>query len=375
MMDKNLLVIDNFLDNPDEVRQNALSLNFNKIEKNVPGARSKALEGNLKKEVEDKLKITFSCEEIKWDLESDSFCFQSCQEGTQTWTHLDNRSEDSAEWSAVLYLTPDAPLDAGTGIFENEDSDMNVAVGNVYNRLVAYRGKRLYHRSILPGFGYDLESSRLTLTLFFDIMEKNKTEYNFKKDKFTILRNAIDPKVNEFVYNYFLVKRQVAQTLFEHRYIPPFCEDWGSWEDEQVPNTYAHYADIAMETLLLQTQPKMEKITGLELFPTYSYARIYKKGDILKRHKDRFSCEVSTTAHLGGDPWTIFVEGLGIDLNPGDMLIYSGCDLEHWREPFEGEECAQVFLHYNNKASKDSEKNIFDRRKHIGLPSWFKGRL
>ena len=53
-MDKNLLVIDNFLDNPDEVRQNALSLNFNKIEKNVPGARSKALEGNLKKEVEDK---------------------------------------------------------------------------------------------------------------------------------------------------------------------------------------------------------------------------------------------------------------------------------------------------------------------------------
>ena len=206
-------------------------------------------------------------------------------------------------------------------------------------------------------------------------MEKNKTEYNFKKDKFTILRNAIDPKVNEFVYNYFLVKRQVAQTLFEHRYIPPFCEDWGSWEDEQVPNTYAHYADIAMETLLLQTQPKMEKITGLELIPTYSYARIYKKGDILKRHKDRFSCEVSTTAHLGGDPWTIFVEGLGIDLNPGDMLIYSGCDLEHWREPFGGDECAQVFLHYNNKASKDSEKNIFDRRKHIGLPSWFKGRL
>ena len=102
---------------------------------------------------------------------------------------------------------------------------------------------------------------------------------------------------------------------------------------------------------------------------------IYKKGDILKRHKDRFSCEVSTTAHLGGEPWTIFVEGEGIDLNPGDMLIYSGCDLEHWREPFEGEECAQVFLHYNNKASKDSENNIFDRRKHIGLPSWFKNRL
>jgi len=46
---------------------------------------------------------------------------------------------------------------------------MNIGGGNVYNRLVAYRGKVLYHRSILPGFGYDLETSRLTMTLFFDI--------------------------------------------------------------------------------------------------------------------------------------------------------------------------------------------------------------
>ena len=124
-----------------------------------------------------------------------------------------------------------------------------------------------------------------------------------------------------------------------------------------------------METLLTWVQPAMEKHTGLKLSPTYSYARIYKKGDILKRHKDRFSCEISTTLHLGGEPWPIFLDptgqktvineekqihkpnapkGVPVDLNVGDMLIYSGCDLEHWREPFEGNVCVQTFLHYNN---------------------------
>ena len=63
-----------------------------------------------------------------------------------------------------------------------------------------------------------------------------------------------------------------------------------------------------METLLLACQPKMEKLTGIKLNPTYSYARIYKMGDELKRHKDRFSCEISTTMNLGGDEWPIYLE-------------------------------------------------------------------
>jgi hypothetical protein len=123
----------------------------------------------------------------------------------------------------------------------------------------------------------------------------------------------------------------------------------------------------------------MEKHTGLKLTPTYSYARIYKKGDVLERHKDRFSCEISTTLNLGGDSWPIYLEpsgkkglkGVKIDLKPGDMLIYSGCELEHWREAFKGKDCAQVFLHYN-KVSKKAEKNMFDGRLHLGLPGWFR---
>ena len=109
----------------------------------------------------------------------------------------------------------------------------------------------------------------------------------FKKDKYKVLRGAISKELASFVYSYFLNKRQVARFLFDQKYISPFTTYWGTWNDEQVPNTYSHYADVAMETLLDSLKVKMEKETGYKLNETYSYARIYKTGDVLHRHKDR----------------------------------------------------------------------------------------
>ena len=206
----------------------------------------------------------------------------------------------------------------------------------------------------------------------------------FKKNKYIIIRKAIDKDLSEFLYNYFTMKKQMYDTMINSRYISPFESAFGNYENdnEQIPNTYSHYSDVAMETLMLKCQPKMEKATGLKLYPAYTYARIYKKGDILKRHKDRFSCEISTTMNLGGDKWSIYLEpsgelnkkGIKVDLSPGDMLVYSGCELEHWREKFKGKISAQVFLHYNNTKTKFAKENMFDKRKHLGLPSWFKSR-
>ena len=163
----------------------------------------------------------------------------------------------------------------------------------------------------------------------------------------------------------------------------------GTRTDAQIPNTYSHYADPVMETLLMKVLPVMQQETGLQLIPTYSYARVYKNGDELKRHKDRPSCEISTTINLGGDPWSIFIDGTGadnvineqqnlikpnapagtrVDLKVGDMLVYSGCELEHWREPFEGDSCGQVFLHYNHVNGPFADKNKLDGRPMLGLP-------
>ena len=217
---------------------------------------------------------------------------------------------------------------------------------------------------------------------------------SFKKNKYTVIRQAISKDLATFVANYFCMQKQVLDTCRKERYISPYETLLGYYEgqNEQIPNTYSCYSDIAMETLLLKCQPVMEKKTELKLYPAYTYARIYKKGDELKRHKDRFSCEISTTMNLGGDPWPIYLEpdstkggtkpgvgyvsdntkGIKVDLKPGDMLVYSGCELEHWRNKFRGKECVQVFLHYNNRKTPGARDNMFDKRPHLGLPSWFK---
>ena len=204
----------------------------------------------------------------------------------------------------------------------------------------------------------------------------------FKKKKYTVIKQAISKDLASFVANYFMMQKQVYDTCKNARYISPFENIIGHYEgqDEQIPHTYSQYSNIAMETLMLKCQPEMEKVTGLKLYPAYTYARIYKKGDELKRHKDRFSCEISTTMNLGGDDWPIYLEpsgetgkkGIKVDLKPGDMLVYSGCELEHWRNKFRGKECIQAFLHYNNRKTPGAKDNMFDKRPHLGLPSWFK---
>ena len=177
--------------------------------------------------------------------------------------------------------------------------------------------------------------------------------------------------------------------MHKNNYISEFTPGFGTWKDKQVPNTFSCYSDFFMETLMMKVLPIMQQHTDMNLIPCYTYTRIYKKGDILKRHSDRPSCEISTTLHLGGDPWPIFLDptgqktvideykqiikpnapkGIPVDLEVGDMLVYSGCELEHWRKPFEGEHCAQVFLHYNNIDGPFGIQNKFDKRPLLGIP-------
>ena len=211
-------------------------------------------------------------------------------------------------------------------------------------------------------------------------------------NKFQVIKNAVPYELANFIFNYFLLKRDAVDFMYKNN-ITYDNGSLGTWTDKQVPNTYSHYADMVMETLLMKVLPKMQQETGLQLIPTYSYARIYKRGDILRRHKDRPSCEISTTLNLGGNPWPIFIDGTGADnvideyknivkpgapegtkvlLDVGDMLVYSGCELEHWREPFDGNICGQVFLHYNHVNGPFAEKNKFDGRPMLGLPSFVK---
>ena len=191
---------------------------------------------------------------------------------------------------------------------------------------------------------------------------------SFAKNKYQVIRQAIPKDLANFVMNYFLLQQDAVAYMLKNNIINKHNPLIGNWEDEQVPNAYSKYGDWVMETLLQYVRPIMKEKTKLDLIPTYSYARIYNKGNILKKHKDRPSCEISTTLNLGGDHWSIYLEGIKVDLQQGDMLIYSGCELEHWREPFEGNFCVQVFLHYNHANGKFGQENLFDKRPILGIP-------
>ena len=211
----------------------------------------------------------------------------------------------------------------------------------------------------------------------------------FKKKKYQIIRGALSEELSNFIFNYMMLQRDAVDFMMKYNKVNPVNPFIGTRADPQIPGAYSKYGDWAMDTLLQYMRPIMKEKTGMDLVPTYSYTRIYEKGNKLRRHKDRPSCEISTTLHLGGDPWPIFLDpsgadfvidefkeihkpgapkGIRIDLKVGDMLIYAGCDLEHWREPFEGTVCSQVFLHYNHANGPFAQANLFDKRPMLGIP-------
>ena len=213
---------------------------------------------------------------------------------------------------------------------------------------------------------------------------------SFKTKKYQVIRQALPTELANFIFNYMLVQRDAADFMIKHN-IVEHNFFLGHQTDLQVPGIYSKYSDWVMETLLIYMIPLMKEKTDMDLVPTYSYTRLYEKGNKLKRHKDRPSCEVSTTLHLGGDEWPIFLDptggdfvidelkeihkpgapkGVRIDLKQGDMLIYAGHDLEHWREPFTGTICSQVFLHYNHADGPYAKTNLLDGRALLGLPSY-----
>ena len=212
---------------------------------------------------------------------------------------------------------------------------------------------------------------------------------SFKTKKYQVIKGALSKELSNFIFNYMLLQRDAVDFMMKNNKVNPLNPFMGNRGDAQIPGCYSKYGDWAMDTLLQYMRPIMKAKTGLDLVPTYSYTRLYEKGNILKRHKDRSSCEVSTTLHLGGDPWPIFLdpsgqdfvideyknihkpgapEGVKVNLKIGDMLIYAGCDLEHWREPFEGKVCSQVFLHYNHAKGPHAKTNLLDGRPVLGIP-------
>jgi hypothetical protein len=182
---------------------------------------------------------------------------------------------------------------------------------------------------------------------------------NFQTKGCVLLKGFLDPQATATVSRYmeYTVKQQ-------------------SFSADDPTSKYARYADPLSETILYNSKEELEKVTGFLLHPTYSYSRVYFKGDTLKPHVDRPSCEVSVTVHIAtqGDPWPVWMqipgkEPVSFILEPGDAVVYKGCEVKHWREKAVDTELnAQIMLHYVNQNGPHASFK-WDERPGLGMLS------
>ncbi len=170
---------------------------------------------------------------------------------------------------------------------------------------------------------------------------------------------------------WIIVKNFLPKTYLEPTYskcVQEVANLSTNWErDKQCPSSPSFYNKDYMDEILRNFLSSMEKHTKLKLFKTYAYWRWYMEGETLLYHTDRPACEISATIFLGGDPWDIWIRSYDgsshkVTQEIGDALIYRGCDLRHWREEFEGDKHAQVFIHYVDQdgPKKEHKDDVLD---------------
>lgn len=164
----------------------------------------------------------------------------------------------------------------------------------------------------------------------------NSPQAYFDENGYVVVNNALSKKDCDA-----LVKRMFS-----------LYEDGALIKDIQCPLSDSIYGDPLFDELMQRSAESIGNHIGKKLLPTYSYARIYRTGEVLKKHTDRPACQISVTITLGYSakkPWSIFFDAkreIPVNLQPGEMAIYKGCDVVHWRQPLKGKWHVQVFFHY-----------------------------
>jgi hypothetical protein len=182
-MRKSLIIVDDFYNDPDEVRAMALKADFS-VRGNYPGQRTQPfLNDYIKEKIE--AMVQSSVRDWSEDIANGAFQYTTCRD--RTWIHADHTNN----WGGVIYLTPNAPASSGTGFYkhietsccyypedetlqrlcDSESQDYTKwlkldTVANVYNRLILFAANR-FHAS-QDYFGTSLENGRLFQTFFFN---------------------------------------------------------------------------------------------------------------------------------------------------------------------------------------------------------------
>tara|TARA_A100001201_G_scaffold143530_1_gene145613 strand:- start:147 stop:701 length:555 start_codon:yes stop_codon:yes gene_type:complete len=177
-----------------------------------------------------------------------------------------------------------------------------------------------------------------------------------RKDfKYKIIKNFLSKEETALTNSYLKLRHLNNENHFE------------ILQNKQLDTCF--YGDPLIESLLVIKLKKVEEVSGLKLLPTYGYSRFYTKFSSLKKHTDRESCEISVTVFTGSDgtPWPFVVDNKSFLQEPGDAIIYLGCEVEHERKEFLGDWHSQFFIHYVD-AEGPNKEFIFDKRGRLGVP-------
>lgn len=199
---------------------------------------------------------------------------------------------------------------------------------------------------------------------------------SFDKDHYEVVRNFLSKELVEYIKH----SCDIHETIHLNKKPPTELHPF-PYGDPQSPQSFSWYGAIHTEALLLYCCEKLGNITGKTLFETYSYTRAYYNGAELKRHVDRYSCEYSATVCISkeGADWPIYFESsdghvLNCELEPGDLVVYKGAELPHWREPYTGNRHVQIFVHYVDKHGIYGDSHMYDGRPFLGAPHYMKIR-
>jgi hypothetical protein len=210
-------------------------------------------------------------------------------------------------------------------------------------------------------------------------------KFNVDKGDLKIIRNFINPLYIKLLQTYFDLKYKSIHHYEEEKLYHTLRLDQGD-----VADSLGFYGDMLTETISELYRPEISRELELDLSPTYTYARIYEKGRILVPHIDRPACEISMSCPItisDNTESTIYISNYRhtgrfelsiedvkrrgdytrVDLQPGDVVIYSGCNRLHWREPIESEYIIQFFMHYVITGGINYDC-VYDHRPYIGFP-------
>jgi hypothetical protein len=194
------------------------------------------------------------------------------------------------------------------------------------------------------------------------LLQGGSTMSNFQDARYCKVEGLVDAQTIQTISQYFENKIKAGEWTPKAELKP------------EEASRFSYYADPLIEVLLKQCLTVVEEQTGLELEPTYSYSRVYQEGEELTPHTDRPSCEVSVTVNVActNGIWPIWMQYEGNDpvkcmLEPGDAVIYKGCEVTHWRRKLPKSTInVQFMLHYVDKNGPYAEYK-FDKRTSLGV--------